>query len=295
MGKLTDEEKIEIVAKYRTGGYTIRGLGAAYGVSGPSICSLIKRRSQPVRENHVPSHKYVLAETYFDTIGPNQAYFLGLLVADGNQHKCAYRVRISLQEHDKSILEKFATELKTDRPLRLESPKAKHPTWQDMYILEISSPRLARRLNDLGVIPNKTFVTSYPDWLDATLDKHFIRGLIDGGGWIYNQQNNSKAVVGLVGTESLISAVSAKFSQYLETKGHICPTSRSAQCWRLVIGGRVQSRQVCEWLYKDAPIYMERKYQKAMELLANCPYHKQSLEGRAYLAANTTGENKCEF
>lgn len=44
MSKLTDHQKIEIVEKYQTGNTSLQKLAIEYGVTKPSIHSLLNRR-----------------------------------------------------------------------------------------------------------------------------------------------------------------------------------------------------------------------------------------------------------
>ena len=144
--------------------------------------------------------KYVYSkEDYFDDINSqNKAYILGLLFADGCNHiynsngEGKYQITLSLQEDDKEILEKIKIEMDLQNPLHYLIPrtgnyingkivKSAKPQWK----LEFNNKHISLRLNELGMVQNKSLVLQFPD-INSILYKHFIRGYFDGDGSIYS-------------------------------------------------------------------------------------------------------------
>jgi hypothetical protein len=83
--KLTDEQKIEICNKYKTGEYTLIKLANEYNVKYPTVSSILKVRKISLRKDISALHqKYTINQNYFDKIDTEEkAYFLGFLYADG--------------------------------------------------------------------------------------------------------------------------------------------------------------------------------------------------------------------
>ena len=93
-------------------------------------------------------------ENYFENIDtPAKAYFLGLMYADGyishtnyirkdGTIRICYIMSISLQEKDKTILEKFREELKRSNNLLYTKSFKSNPNRQPQYCLSISGKKI---------------------------------------------------------------------------------------------------------------------------------------------------------
>lgn len=272
MGKLTDEQKIEIVKKYQTGEFTAAFLGREYGVSHTSILSLIKVRKIIPRKS-----KFTVNEHYFDTIdNEEKAYFLGLLYADGCNLLSSKMIEIKLQDRDKEILEKFNLAVNSNRDIIYIDIKTKHPTWQDMNKLRISSLHMCESLARLGCVPQKSMVLEFPNenQVPINLVRHFLRGFWDGDGTfgIYYIKNQKvwRACANIITT-----------SMFCERVGEIIKDELGLQTWmyephkkrkvknctrRLALCGNKQTYKLINWLYSDCSIFLKRKYDKFKEM-----------------------------
>lgn len=138
--------------------------------------------------------KYELNETYFDCIDTeNKAYILGLLYADGNVGKETNIIQISLQESDKSILEKMQKEIGSTHPLKMIPYNSKNPNWKNQFCLSISNKYMHDSLVKQGLVPNKSLILKYPNFLENNLQRHFIRGYMDGDGSISQNPKDKRA------------------------------------------------------------------------------------------------------
>lgn len=263
--RLTDAEKVEACSLYETGAHTFTSLARRYDVSPTAMKGLLNRRGCVAKPFSELKRKYTLDETYFDTIGENQAYMLGFLYADGYHNTKRNTVVLSLAEKDKEILEVFSTELKTDKPLQFV--KYKNRRWADQYRLNVCSKKLSERLVDLGLTQRKTFTISYPQWLSSELHRHFIRGYFDGDGWL------RETGLSIVGTENFCLTVSQIFSNTLGVGVSIevphPERDETTNIRTLRVSGRIQCRKVANWLYADATLYLRRKCDTAIDLLSN--------------------------
>ena len=109
----------------------------------------------------------------------------------------------------------------------------------------------------------KTFKVVWPEYLSPDLYRHFIRGVTDSDGTI------SPQTYGIVGTEEFCLRLQEIMEKECDVTGHLSrATYRKVNNIRYFrIGGQLQMKRVLDWLYKDATIYMERKYQKYQDLL----------------------------
>src|SRR5258706_2989612 len=121
--------------------------------------------------------KYPINESFFEKIDSEEkAYFLGLLFADGTNSIKKTEVKLALGEIDKHILSRLNNFFQPTKPLYFQKSKLGR---QNLYKLIINSKKISYRLNDLGIVPNKTHKLIFPKYLDNNLLKHFIRGYFD--------------------------------------------------------------------------------------------------------------------
>ena len=104
------------------------------------------------------------------------------------------------------------------------------------------------------------------------LIRHFIRGYFDGDGWFTNTSECFQ--VGIIGTQDFING----FLQVIENinkTNKIFEVHRSDGAKRYVFGAYQDVLNFLNWIYKDANIYLDRKYEYYLDFLQNgSQYHK---------------------
>ena len=139
MRKLSEQQKLDIIEKYKSGGHSHRTLGKEYGVDRSTIQDLLKRRG--VKSMNT-SRKYTINEHYFDVIDTEEkAYWLGFLYADGNNNEVDGVVTMGLI--DKEILEIFKWDIGSNKPLYLQN---KHGKQKDIHVMSMCSKHLSKTL-----------------------------------------------------------------------------------------------------------------------------------------------------
>lgn len=135
------------------------------------------------------------------------AYILGIFLTDGSigtsNHGSKY---VRLQMTDKDIVEDVykALNIKT---------KLQYSISRNAYSFSIASPYLHHDLTSLGCVENKTQVINYP-FIPKELDKHLIRGIIDGDGswWITKE---GICLMAICGNNLLLNGI------YLTIRNHL--------------------------------------------------------------------------
>ena len=102
------------------------------------------------------------------------AWVLGLIVTDGCLSKSQYTIRIA--QKDTEILKKVAKVMNSDFVL----DKNKTPS------LLLNSKIMYKQLEEIGITSNKSTTIKMPD-IPVQYLPHFIRGVIDGDGWIQDR------------------------------------------------------------------------------------------------------------
>jgi len=280
-GKLSKEDKSKAFTMYQSGDYTFQQLSEIFSISRVAMGGIIKRRGGIAKKQSMLQRKYQINEDYFDSIGEKQAYILGLLMADGYNNTSKYEVSLQLVDKDIIILNIINKLLGTDKPLRIIPSKTaiwfniKEYTSRVSYRLVIESKKLSKRIADLGVVKNKTHVTKYPYWLDNNMHKHYIRGYMDGDGWI------GQRAMSFIGTSDFLEGASEIIVGHtgVSTTMRLCNPERNNTITELSISGKVQVKKVLDWLYTGHSISLPRKNKRYKSTYKfHNPYQKRYAE-----------------
>lgn len=231
-----------------------------------TVRRILKNNGIPIRKQEEWLRHYDLNQEYFDVIDTqNKAYFLGFMYADGNVSKSNNAIQIALQARDLHILESFKRELGcVDKPLYLVERSKKNKNHSDIYGLMIKSEHMHDSLCKLGIIPQKTHIIKYPFFISKDLQKHFIRGAMDGDGCIHaTNLSNEKEIrsVDICGTYDFCNGLKEVIEGNLGIHCSLILSNKTSNIYKMTISGRNQSTKFLDWIYEDAELYLYRKYE----------------------------------
>lgn len=270
--RLTDEQKIDICEKYKTGKYTCKKLAKEYQKSPTSIRSILKNRNIPINNNQsILQRKYFFNEHYFDIIDTKEkAYFLGFIYGDGYNNEKRGAVVLSVQEKDINILEKFKKEIEATNNIYIYSKWKNGENEQNTAVIHLVSRTFSDSLKVKGCPQAKSFILEFPDEekVPKCFLRYFITGFFDANGCL-SICKNGNALLNITSTE--------KFCKFLieyinsEIKVNFCtsnkyPEKKSYPIRTITTSGVNQCLKLISWLYKDIDIYLDRKYNKYKEL-----------------------------
>lgn len=262
--KLTKELYAQIIREYIEGN-SITFLAKKYNLSQSTISDILKKEKIEIKPPSSYYTKWHIDEKYFDVIDtPDKAYIIGLLYADGYNNMSSHRVSLSLQETDKSILEKIRECIDYDCPLIFKDYNSKNPNWQNQYELSITRKYLSEQLAKLGVVQNKSLILTFPQWLDSNLYFDFIRGYFDGDGHI----STKECRISLVGTQSFCEEIAIILNTILGIHCSIflCHGNSETSIRALQVAGRNQVKTFLDSLYLNANLYIPRKYNQYQKM-----------------------------
>ena len=154
-------------------------------------------------------YKNLVNHDYFETINtPEKAYFLGLLLTDGNVHydkRNANRqptIQISLNGNDKHILEAFKQEISADNKISTYTTDSR---FECMFA--VHSLKMAQDLEKYNIVPRKTFLINKMPTVPRQYIRDLIRGIFDGDGTVYILTKDQKLRFGFYGTHDLIEDI----------------------------------------------------------------------------------------
>ena len=233
-----------------------------YHISPSTLTRLLKDK---IKLNTVGERNriYSLNENYFDCIDTQiKAYYMGLFYADGSNNEKRGYISITLKEEDLYLLENLFKELEYIRPIT-EVYSKKYNSYY--YMASISSRHISNIFKDYGCVQNKTFKIIFPNWLNESLYSHFIRGYFDGDGSIsFPNKIPNKAALSFAGNKEFLLEI-----QKILTKNcniNLTNLHKTGNIYSLVISGKYQVSKVVAFLYKDANLYLHRKYNKIQQL-----------------------------
>lgn len=238
---------------------------------------------------------YAANFNYFDSIDtPEKAYWLGFIWADGyiakrervdkkGRTRIEYNLKIALKETDYRHLQKFIDCVEGNYPILFykNSGFNKKVDSTECRVF-ITNKHMGELLyENYGIIPRRFDASKILRVIPEELEKYFILGLFDGDGSFtaYSAHYGDKLNVSFGGSEQLLTFI----EQHLIRENVIKPclngekgrkiTQRHKNAdgsWRqLCFAGKIQGMNVLNYLYKDSPVYLDRKYSKYLEL----PYH----------------------
>lgn len=255
---LLNSESVDKIIEMYCNGDSLKEIGHALHFSPETIKKILEENNISIRNISQSSSVYDINENYFDAIDDqNKAYILGLLYADGNRSGSSNTITINLQERDRDILDKIKHCIGFSGPLHYIDY---HGEWnrQNQWKLAFSNKHMAEQLYQYGVVPNKEFKVEFPTFLDEELLPHFIRGYLDGDGCIVKSEKR----VSMTGTIMLLSGI----KEYVES---ILGIHFSIQHYKkknpitcdIRVAGRNQCKKFLDYIYDNATIYLNRKYE----------------------------------
>jgi hypothetical protein len=207
--------------------------------------------------------KYHLDHTFFDNIDSQEkAYFLGLLFADGCNDTLNGVVSIDLQEGDINILEKFTELIQPLKPIKI------YPNYHsksNRARMVIASRYVSNRLAEIGMVSQKSEKLCSLNDVPKHLMNHFIRGYFDGNGSIGVYGKVQNVEFSICSTKMFLEILQKNLIDECllsATKFGKRHKNRDSNSCHIKYTGRFSCLKIREYLYKDATVYMKRKYDK---------------------------------
>lgn len=260
-------------------GQSTRQVAKEIGCSQNTVVRLLKEHN--ILRRKPSSHRtHTFNYNYFDLIDTEEkAYFLGLLWADGFCDKNTGNIVISLQEEDGYILERFkdAVGFSGDITKILSNIPNRKPLCK----FQMFSKQMAEVLDSYGMVKAKSLTLQFPTVISEHLVHHFIRGYFDGDGSVYINKRKEMGI-GIVGTELVLSTIKKYIN---DTSGYnigcLCDKRKNKYpIKQLMYSGSNSVLIVKEYLYKEASIYLTRKYNKFKDIIIK---RKRTFKGEAAL------------
>lgn len=208
--------------------------------------------------------KYTINEDYFDVIdNQDKAYWLGFIAADGYNREDRGYIEFRLHKQDIDILNKFKQCLSSNHNIQI---------YKDTYCnLTIYSSKLSKKLAEYGIIQNKTYSLQLPN-IENSLFRHFIRGYFDGDGCFSVIKRNDRKnplsktyQLNITGMPEPLRIIQLHLIKNVNIVDNGLKSRVSKCAVTMHYSGKNVCKRILDYLYHDANLYLQRKYNKYIE------------------------------
>lgn len=246
----------------------VNELAKRYNVPKTTLRSYFERYQIPIKR----WRKYPFNESLFEADTPESFYIAGFIAADaycrnrGNQQY----MNLLLGEKDLPFLLKLKQHISPTTPVykRLNEGSKRDPRYKDTvgYSFRIGSQLLIEQLSRFGIHQNKSLTLEFPEYISThLLAHHFVRGYFDGDGSIsiprshHSWQRTTQKQIHIRGTEQFLCEINSLLSQECSKVRIDKKISKDSGIYSLQYNGNNIAKQIGDYLYRDASIYLERK------------------------------------
>lgn len=251
---------------YLEQGISMEHIGNYFKVSERTISRIFRANNIPIRNS---GQIYCYKTSYFEKVNSeNEAYFLGLITSDGNlttaNNGNTHVVQINLQENDKIVLEIFANDIIQGGKSKPLSYLIKKENGKNQYKLSINNKQIYYNLQNLGLMERKSLIIKeLCDKIPKELYHHYIRGLFDGDGSVFICKNGECKINYYSGSYDFVSSYKDYCCKNIKlTNNKIYKGSTFFVGW----GRLIDIIKFYNFIYKDATVYIPRKYYKFLEI-----------------------------
>lgn len=270
------ESDVDIMIDMYEQGYSAAAICKVLPYTPHTIINHLRDKDIPIRSK--AGYKKPFDEHFFKTIDSEEkAYFLGFLMADGCiiERKCSQPcIAMQLKSNDEYILKSFKEALHSDNKIG-RNLKRNHSQFK------IHSSIMAKELSVYGVVPRKTGYEKFPeDKIPHKYIKDFIRGFFDGDGWFTLTSSkgkpNRRISLGFTGNFDMLNHIKQflikELNDITDIKIHVYgDREKGYDGFSMMLFAKFDNvKQIGEWMYSNATIYLTRKKQvfdKAMKLI----------------------------
>ncbi|MCI6458405.1 MAG: LAGLIDADG family homing endonuclease [Clostridium sp.] len=264
----------EIIEDYKKGMSGCK-IAEKYEMKTHQIYYILKKNGIKSRSNKENSRKYTHNEDFFEVIDTEtKAYWLGFMYADGYISIASTGQKvfgISLSIADKEHLERFKKDIQATNPIN-EYKSTGYGKNSTYCRIAITSDKTVNDLINKGVVEHKTNVLNFPTekQVPKYLIHHFIRGYFDGDGCItsYKCKGYDRYKTSFVGTYQFLQSVNEIIYERYNIKiPKLFKRKEQHEVYSLEYSSNKRSKILYDFMYKDATIYLNRKYEKFSRLM----------------------------
>lgn len=188
----------------------------------------------------------------------SDAYWLGFLYADGSIRKDRNEVSLELKEEDLETVKNFHSYCKNSNQIRKHIIKRNDKEYVS-YVSSFSDKETKENLIKLGCVPQKSLTLTFPNETQVPNEfiSHFVRGYIDGDGYIQYDCQKYRYRVIILGTKDFLVGLRnrMKLEEYC-----IIEKDNSSNIYKMTISNKSNVFQFLTKIYENATDFLPRKF-----------------------------------
>lgn len=252
---------------------SLKAVARKFDIDASSVKKYMQRNGLTFRKQVI----YNCDHEFFSRDNEETFYVAGFIAADGcvkdrknSSGNVRYELGIGLSKEDKAFLEQLRQMMKAETPVRdfLVKNSKRNPEWNDTWKSEIiiTSQKMCEDLERFNIVPRKSLIYTFPEWMKThPLKHHFIRGYNDGDGSFYRPKLAEgkcaeQIYFSMRGTPKFLTDVRYILEQECDLEERDKPIRISSGHGILEYGGNGIVSKISDYLYRNATIYLQRKY-----------------------------------
>ena len=253
--KLNLTQEAEAMALYQQG-LPASQIAGQYGVNDQTVYNILEAHGLNRRSRSEARILYPRNEHAFDEITTEHAaYWLGFIAADGNVTRTTLRIGLSAKDADH--LRKLAEWLAPTIPIYAGINNHDRP----VATLAIGSKYLVEALAKYSIVPRKTYIMKHLPPVPEHLMRHMLRGYIDADGYFSRIEDYGARFGVAAFNREMVEEIQDWFIQELGVS-RTSPV-HTGTAWHYRKTGTLQVGKIAAYLYSDAQVYLDRKYERA--------------------------------
>ena len=244
----------EVITRYKNG-ESCQVIADSFKVTFHTISNILEKNNI-ARDNKYKNIN--LNENYFEKIdSSDKAYFLGLMLTDGNVSLNENTIRLSLSSKDEKILNIFKEKTGNENKICIrEDERHSERTFQ------LRSKKWKDDLAKYGVVPQKTSISEMPI-LSADMMPHLIRGMIDGDGWISFNSHQ----IGFCGNKKTVNQLKDYLVKTLNVYD-VKVIHASENLWQITWASQKDIEKIGNYIYRNKDnCFLSRKYNNFLQII----------------------------
>lgn len=283
-----DDNKIPYIKQLYKDGVSAKSLGKKFSIGKEKVQKWAEQEGM-LRAVGDANRITFFNQHIFDKIDTKEkAYWLGFLYADCYNCESTSTISLSLAVKDFDHLIKFSKFLSypEDQVFRGEIGlnDEKYPTAN----IKLYSKYLCKVLHDLGCPQAKSLILKFPHWMQNDLQRYFVLGYFDGDGSIKMHSKTREWGINICGTKDMLDGIYNLFKQQKINANISYHSETNNDTWVMDTRGNEQVARLCEWLYNDLVVYMNRKYERFLKLKEQQANRRISKTRDNYLLSDET-------
>ncbi|MEQ2525290.1 LAGLIDADG family homing endonuclease [Bacillaceae bacterium CLA-AA-H227] len=236
---ITDDD---IIRMYKSG-MPYKEMEPIVGISARGIRDVMYKHG--VQMNREKSsgrpRKHKVNENYFKVWSHEMAWVLGMFITDGTVISNVHSIVFS--QKDERILQIIVNYMDADYVLAPYGPTKQTPS------LIINSKEIKQDLAKMGIGAKKSLIVPFPNVPEEFLPS-FIRGVIDGDGWVSKDGYNLNITSGSLPFANGLLSVFLKWG--IKSKISTFKGTKDNPIYRIWVTGKTDVLKLSEIIYKDA-------------------------------------------